>query len=70
MIYISTPRYLRKGAARIKELGVKPELEIFDTGHLVFAKQMIKEGLLTIRDVPDLPGHSVGRAGRRRDDHG
>jgi len=28
------------------ELGVKAELEIFDTGHLWFAKQMIKEGLL------------------------
>jgi 3-dehydrocarnitine:acetyl-CoA trimethylamine transferase len=47
LIYISTPAYLRKGAARIKELGVKPELEVFDTGHLWFAKQMIKEGLLT-----------------------
>jgi uncharacterized protein (DUF849 family) len=47
MIFISTPSYLRKGAARIKELGVKPELEVFDTGHLWFAKQMIKEGLLT-----------------------
>jgi uncharacterized protein (DUF849 family) len=47
MIYISTPAYLRKGAARIKELGVKPELEVFDTGHLWFAKQMLKEGLLT-----------------------
>lgn len=47
MIYISTPAYLRKGAQRIKELGVKPELEVFDTGHLWFAKQMLKEGLLT-----------------------
>ena len=47
MIYISTPSYLRKGAQRIKELGVKPELEVFDTGHLWFARQMLKEGLLT-----------------------
>ena len=39
MIYISTPSYLREGAARIKELGVKPELEVFDTGHLWFAKR-------------------------------
>jgi len=30
-----------------KDLGVKPELEIFDTGNLWFVKQMIKEGLLT-----------------------
>ena len=45
-IYVSTPAQLRAGAKRIQELGVKPELEIFDTGHLWFAKQMIKEGLL------------------------
>jgi uncharacterized protein (DUF849 family) len=37
---------LRAGAQRITELGVKAELEIFDTGHLWFANQMIKEGLL------------------------
>ena len=46
-IYVSTPAALRAGAKRITELGVKPELEIFDTGHLWFSKQMIKEGLLT-----------------------
>jgi uncharacterized protein (DUF849 family) len=45
-IYISTPDYLRRGAKRIRELGVKPELEIFDTGHLWFVKQMLSEGLL------------------------
>lgn len=45
-IYVSTPQQLRAGAQRITELGVKAELEIFDTGHLWFAKQMIKEGLL------------------------
>ncbi|WP_293761972.1 3-keto-5-aminohexanoate cleavage protein [uncultured Aquitalea sp.] len=45
-IYVSTPAQLRAGARRIQELGVKPELEVFDTGHLWFAKQMLKEGLL------------------------
>lgn len=45
-IYVSTPAQLRAGAKRIQALGVKPELEIFDTGHLWFAKQMQKEGLL------------------------
>jgi uncharacterized protein (DUF849 family) len=45
-IYVSTPAQLRAGARRIQELGVKPELEIFDTGHLWFAKQLLKEGLL------------------------
>lgn len=46
MIYVSTPEMLRAGAKRIQSLGVKPELECFDTGHLWFAKQMIAEGLI------------------------
>ena len=44
--YVSTPNYLRKGASICKDLGVKPELEVFDTGNLWFVKQMIKEGLI------------------------
>ncbi len=46
LIYVSTPAALRVGAKRITELGVKAELEIFDTGNLWFSNQMIKEGLL------------------------
>lgn len=46
LIYVSTPAALRVGAKRITELGVKAELEIFDTGHLWFSNQMIREGLL------------------------
>ena len=42
--YISTPDYCREGAGILGELGVKVELEIFDTGNLWFVKQMIKEG--------------------------
>jgi len=44
--YISTPEYCRKGAAILNNLGVKVELEVFDTGNLWFVKQMIKEGLI------------------------
>jgi uncharacterized protein (DUF849 family) len=44
--YISTPNYLRKGAGILKDLGVKAELEIFDTGNLWFAQQLVKEGLI------------------------
>ena len=46
LVYVSTPGMLRRGANRIRELGVKPELEIFDTGNLSFALQMLKEDLL------------------------
>lgn len=45
-VYISTPDMLREGAARIKDLGVKPEMEIFDTGNLWFANVMVEEGII------------------------
>ncbi len=44
--YVSTPNYLRKGAGILRDLRVKAELEIFDTGNLWFVQQMIKEGLI------------------------
>lgn len=46
LVYVSTPDMLRRGAKRIHELGVKPELEIFDSGNLSFALRMLREGLL------------------------
>jgi len=45
-VYISTPSMLRIMAARVRELGVRPELEVFDTGNLWFAETMIAEGLI------------------------
>ena len=45
-IYISTPPMLRKMAQLTKEWGVKPELEVFELGHIRFATQMIAEGLV------------------------
>ncbi|MGI9311764.1 MAG: 3-keto-5-aminohexanoate cleavage protein, partial [bacterium] len=45
-IYISTPPTLRKMASLVQEWGVKPELEVFELGHLRFAKRMIAEGLI------------------------
>ncbi len=45
-IYISTPAYLREMAGLIKDWGVKPELEVFDLGHIRFARQMVSEGLI------------------------
>ena len=51
LVYVSTPDMLRRQAAIIQRLGVKPELEIFDTGNLWFAKRMLDEGLL---DAPPL----------------
>ena len=50
-IYISTPPFLRQMAALTQKWGVKPELEVFDLGHIRFAKEMLKEGLI---DQPPL----------------
>lgn len=45
-IMTNTPSVLRAMAAKIQKLGVRPEIEVFDTGHLVMAKQLVKEGLI------------------------
>jgi uncharacterized protein (DUF849 family) len=49
-VFMNTPEHLRIMAARIKAAGVKPEIEVFEPGHIIFAKQMIEEGL--IEDPP------------------
>lgn len=45
-IMTNTPAMLKAMAAGIRKLGVKPEVEIFDTGHLVLAKWLAEQGLL------------------------
>ncbi|QXJ22544.1 3-keto-5-aminohexanoate cleavage protein [Actinomadura graeca] len=40
------PAQVRRLAARMRELGVKPELEIYDTGHLEACLRLRDEGLL------------------------
>jgi uncharacterized protein (DUF849 family) len=50
-VYVSSTGMLRTGAERLQKIGVKPELEVFDLGHIWFAKQMLAEGLL---DAPPL----------------
>jgi uncharacterized protein (DUF849 family) len=50
-VMVNTPAMLRAMAARIRDLGVRPELEVFDTGHLVFVHELIRDGLI---DEPPL----------------
>lgn len=45
-VYVSSIGMLRIGAERLQKIGVKPELEVFDLGHIWFAKQLMAEGLL------------------------
>jgi len=45
-IMVNTPAVLRAMAARVRELGVRPELEVFDTGQLVFVHELLADGLI------------------------
>ncbi len=45
-VMLNTPDALRAMAKKVKGLGVRPELEVFDTGHLVFVNELVREGLL------------------------
>jgi uncharacterized protein (DUF849 family) len=45
-VMVNTPGMLRAMARRVRELGVRPELEVFDTGNLVMVKELIREGLI------------------------
>ena len=45
-VMMNTPDMLRAMARRVQALGVRAEIEVFDTGHLVLAKQLVKEGLI------------------------
>lgn len=45
-IFVNTPSHLRTMAKRIQELGVKPEIEVFEPGHIMFAKSLIEDGLI------------------------
>jgi uncharacterized protein (DUF849 family) len=45
-VMVNTPGMLRAMARRIRELGVRPELEVFDTGHMVMVHDLIREDLI------------------------
>ena len=45
-VMTNTPGMLTAMGAMMTALGVKPEIEAFDTGHLWYAKQLVKDGVL------------------------
>ena len=45
-VMTNTPGTLRTMAKMMTDLGVRSEIEAFDTGHLWFAKQLVEEGLI------------------------
>ena len=50
-LYLNTPVFLRKMAKITQELGVKPELEVFDLGQIRLARALVDEGLI---DAPPM----------------
>ena len=45
-VMTNTPGTLQAMGAMMTKLGVKPEVEAFDTGHLWYAKQLVADGIL------------------------
>jgi uncharacterized protein (DUF849 family) len=45
-IMVNTPQMVRAMAQGIRDLGVTPEVEIFDTGDLVLLNELVKEGIV------------------------
>src|SRR6266542_4237655 len=45
-VMVNTPEMLREMARTVQALGVRPELEVFDTGNLVMVKELIRDGLI------------------------
>ncbi|HXC07835.1 MAG TPA: 3-keto-5-aminohexanoate cleavage protein [Steroidobacteraceae bacterium] len=46
LLYGTTPGFLRTMARAYQRKGVRPELEVFELGHIELAKQLISEGLI------------------------
>jgi uncharacterized protein (DUF849 family) len=49
--YINTAPYLRTMAEIARDLGVKPELEVFDLGQIRLARNLIDDGLIDSRPM-------------------
>jgi len=45
-VMTNTPGMLRAMGSMMTELGIKPEIEVFEAGHLWFARQLVKEGII------------------------
>ena len=45
-VMTNTPGMLRAMGQMMTDLGVRPEIEVFETGHLWFAKKLVEEGII------------------------
>jgi uncharacterized protein (DUF849 family) len=42
--FVHVPRHLREMAGLMRDAGAKPELEVFDTGHIRLARHLVEQG--------------------------
>ena len=67
IVYLGHANAIREMARRMQAAGVKPEIEVFDVGPIMLARQLIDEGVI---DAPPLfqflPGHRAQRADRHQ----
>lgn len=45
-LFVNTPAHLEVMANAIRDAGIMPELEVFETGHLLLAKRFLEKGLV------------------------
>jgi uncharacterized protein (DUF849 family) len=57
---VNIPRHIEAMAQMIRQAGVKPELEVFDLGHVALAARMIEQGLF---EAPPLLQFCLGIPG-------
>jgi uncharacterized protein (DUF849 family) len=50
-VFVNTPAHLREMAERMRDAGAKPEIEVFDLGHIALARRLIADGFI---DSPPL----------------
>lgn len=50
-VFTNTPRFIARGAVEMRELGVKPEIECFDTGMVMAGHELLRKELV---DPPPL----------------
>ena len=65
--FVNLVPIVEKMAGLIQEAGVKPELEVFDIGHIRIAKNLIRQGLVQKPSfISTLPGHPLGHRSHHR----
>ena len=45
-VMTNTPSVLQEMARQVQQMGVRPEIEVFDTGHLWQAKSLVEQGII------------------------